>query len=281
MNKIRKGLSASTLLLAGMMLGASPAAHAGFVNSWNFTIDAKFLPESATGTVFSTTGNGTKSVTDQIVSWGSSSGSLDPALNTGRSGLKLGNDPSSGTIVTNGSAGNTLTVTHVNNSISGNYATLRSTVISSTLTLTPVLDPAVPSFPPATIDFGVKFSETENSAPCAVTGPGTSVCNDIFVLTSGLLNSPFTYDGEDYFLNIVNISGGEISALAPLPPNVCIAAGAPSVCLGFTTNERDSTTVQFAVTITGEPLTIPEPGVLTLFGLSLVGLASVMRRPRK
>ena len=280
MNKICKGLSASTLFLTAMMLGASPAAHATFVNSWNFTIDAGFLPEGPTGTVFSS-GNGSKSVTEQAISWGSSSGATDPSSNTGRSGLKLGNDPSSGTILTDQTSANTLSVTHVNNSIGGSYATLLSTVISSTLVLTPITDPAVPSFPPATINFGIKFAETQNSTPCAVTGPGTSVCNDIFVLTSGLLNSEFSYDGEDYFLNIFNATGGTLTPLTPLPSNVCSAAGASAGCLGFTTREGQSTTVQFAITITGDPITIPEPGVLSLFGLSLVGLASVLRKSRK
>ena len=280
MNKICKGLSASTLFLTAMMLGASPAAHATFVNSWNFTIDAGFLPEGPSGTVFSS-GNGSKSVAEQAISWGSSFGPTDPSSNSDRSGLKLGNDPSSGTILTDQTSANTLSVTHVNNSISGNYATLLSTVISSTLVLTPA-DPAAGSFPPATIEFGIKFAETENSTPCAVTGPGTSVCNDIFILTSGLLNSPFNYDGEDYFLNILNVSGGTLTPLTLLPPNVCIAGGAPSSeCLGFTTREGDSTTVQFAITITGDPITVPEPGVLSLFGLSLFALASVLRKSRK
>lgn len=103
MNTIFKGLSASTLFSSAMMFGASPAAHATFVNSWHFDIDAKFLPEGSSGTVFSA-GNGLRSVTDQAVSWGSSIGPLDPSSNRNRSGLRLGNDPSSGTILTNVSA---------------------------------------------------------------------------------------------------------------------------------------------------------------------------------
>ena len=74
MKVIRKVLSGTALALSACMMLVSPA-QAAFVNSWSFAIDAGFVDAQ---TFFSSTG-GTQEVTEQRVSWGSSSGPLDPA----------------------------------------------------------------------------------------------------------------------------------------------------------------------------------------------------------
>lgn len=293
MKVLGKALSRRSAVLAAAlaMLGAVATAQAGpFVNKWAFTVDAAFDP---TATVFSA-GSGNPLVsnlgtnTNGMVSWGDSSGPLDPSSNLGRSGLKLGNDPSGGgfnnppLITTNDLAGaNTLSVTHVNHSISGAFATLLSTEIDSSLTLWSS-DPAngTPAVPATTVSFSIKFTETPNATPCAV-GSSPTPCNDIFVLTSGLLNFPFVYDGNNYFLNILNVTGGGLAALTPLPNNVCAAAGAPNNCLGFTTVEGTENTVQFGLVITGQPLAVPAPAPLALMGLGLLGLAGLRRRANR
>jgi len=273
MKAIRKALSSSALALSIGMIFASPA-QAAFVDSWSFAIDAGFVDAQ---TFFSGTG-GTQEVTEQRVSWGGSSGPLDPAANLDRSGLTLGNDPSTGSILTNDLGGaSTLTVTHNNHSISGSYGTLLSTQIDSALVLTPT-SPSGASLGSQTVSFGIKFAETENATPCAVSTSPTP-CNDIFVLTSGLLNYAFDYDGVTYYLNILNATGGSLTALTPMSNSICAAAGAGAGCLGFTTEEGKATTIQFALTITGEPLTtIPEPSLPALAGLGFAALALGRRR---
>lgn len=270
---LRKTLGTLALALGALTF---QTANAAMVTNWNFSIDAAF---DAGQTNFSA-GNGLNTVTDQQISWGDPLGSLA----SGRSGLSLGNDPSgtnTGGLVTNDLGGyNTLSVTHHNNPISSSFGTLLNTVINSTLTLSafaPTPDVIIPP-PGITIPFSIRFAETLNQTPCAVTGPGTSVCNDIFVLTSGLLNFPFVYDGFAYFLNILALTGNGLANLTPLPANVCAAANSPAGCLGFTTNEGTDNTVQFGITITSRPLTVPEPGALALFGLALAGLAFARRR---
>lgn len=257
--------------LAGIaLICASGAARADtFVNSWHFEIDADF---NSAMTFFSSP-SVSNHVTAQSLSWGDSTG-------FGQSSLVIGNDPSSGTIVSNDLAGAaTLTVTHNNEPVTG--ATLTSTVIDSELTLY-ASDPNDPTavIDAQTIAFSILFAETPNSTPCVASSP--TPCNDIFVLSSGLLNYPFSYNGYDYYLNILNITGGGLTALSPLPDAVCAAAGAGSGCLGFTTVEGQANTFQFGLTITGTPLTVdvPEPATLALWGagLGLLGWGGRARR---
>ena len=89
----------------------------------------------------------------------------------------------------------------------------------------------------------------------------------------------FDYDGVTYYLNILNATGGSLTALTPMSNSICAAAGAGPGCLGFTTVEGEATTIQFALTITGEPLTtIPEPSLPALAGLGFAALALGRRR---
>ncbi|MCC7099630.1 MAG: PEP-CTERM sorting domain-containing protein, partial [Rubrivivax sp.] len=121
------------------------------------------------------------------------------------------------------------------------------------------------------------FTETPNTSGSCIP-EATSVCDDIFVLTGGNLNQTFAYDGYTYFVSFLDMQSGP---LTPLSPQACTAAGAPVNCLGFWTAEGASETVDFGIVISSTPISVPEPGVLALVGLSLLGAAGASRRRRR
>ena len=99
------------------------------------------------------------------------------------------------------------------------------------------------------------------------------------MLTSGLLNSSFDYDDgtglSTYYVNIFPTTGGVLSVLEN---SACAAAGQANGCIGFSTPEGQSTTLAFGSTISTEPLQVPEPGMLALLGLGMMGLFVWRRR---
>lgn len=255
--------------LAGLF---STGAQADFVTQWSYAVQSKWIAP----TTF-TAGNGTQIVTDKEISWGGdnnggAAGVGDLQVGGGeRSGVLIENSPQAGTIDTNGLIKPTNTFSHINNPIDGDFATLRTATIETSLTLTP-LSPAGATLPTDTINFSINFSETPNNGNCVV--GATSNCDDIFVVSFGSLNNDFTYDGFKYFVSIVKTAG----PLDPLSNSACAAAGAPNGCLGFLTREGEKTSVDFGILITSSPLLVSEPGALALAGLGLLGLGMVRRR---
>ncbi|WP_372627954.1 THxN family PEP-CTERM protein, partial [Arsukibacterium sp.] len=210
-----------------------------------------------------------------LISWGSAGGDhTDPSQSAAnsRSGLQITESPAMGLIETNNMLPSpTNTITHYNNTLSNTFATLTTASILTTLNLTPTM-PAGPAAPEFTTTFSVDFIETANQTPCDF--PSATVCDDIFVIQFGALNSEFVYDGVTYFASIVELSGN----LTPLSNDTCARAGVANGCLGFATPESAFTPARFGFLITTRPVNVPEPAMLGLFGLGLLGLRAFGRR---
>ncbi len=235
-----------------------------------------------------TSGNGVQIQQAGQVSWGGDDSVFTPGGN--RSGITIastaGADQSSGpshvigTYYTNDTAspGTGAWITHHNNPISSSYATLLSSLINSTLTLT-AIDPALGELVSDTIEFKVLFKETPNATPCTVTTSPTA-CNDIFALNGDNFNKHLEILGYDYYVSIFPTAGpGIVSGSLPfLGASVCADAGASANCVGFTTQESQDTSIQFGFTITSTPINIPEPGTLAIVALGLFGVVLASRK---
>lgn len=258
-------------IAAALVMVSAPASAT--VTTWDYSVTSLFTFATYTGA-----GSGAIPGGTETLSWGTSTGS-------GQSSLVVGGSPAEGQVDTYTLGGMppvappflglSTSLTHNNNPITGNSLT------SAILTNTVLLDPFIPdnaALTPFEFVFSISFTETPNSGTCAVAGSPTP-CNDIFVLNDGLLNVSFDYDDgeglDTYFVNIFPVTGG---VLGILEDSACLAAGVAVNCIGFSTPENQSTTLAFGFTISTEPLQIPEPGMLALLGLGMMGLFAWRRR---
>lgn len=261
------------LSVAGLVL-AAPVASAALITQWDYTVTlnwtgATFVDGVGAGVPF---GEGTQTVNDDLISWGAPNGdhtNQNALPRDSRSALEIEDDVATGVVITNGGIAPTNTVIHWNNAISNSYDTLNTATARTTLTLTPLVPPGTPE-DTVSRTFTVQFAETPNVEPCGF--DSQSVCDDIFTIVLGDLDFQFQRDNVIYTVSIVELSGN----LGPLDAATCAAAGAPAGCVGIVTIENDNTAVNFGILITAQVL--PEPGVLALLGVGLLGLGAARRR---
>lgn len=294
-----KGSFVRNTLAACTLAFAAAGAQAAIVTQWDYSITLAWEDADFSG------GSGEQTTNSTELSWGSSAPGASHTIPQSNNSLNrsaliidtpntvtgtvntyinedLSNPPAS-YFVPSG------TITHYNNVLNGNFATLKTATLGVTVTLTPQLPAPEPSLDPFSYTFDIKFIETSNSSPCGF--PSSSICDDIFVIDFGSLNQEFTHpepDGQTYYVSIIGLLGSSNAPLAPLDAATCEAAGASAGCIGFQTLESQQNAADFLFAITTKPVTvcegddcnptIPEPGTLVLMGLGLVGLRSLRRR---
>ena len=271
---------AARVLASGLVMVVAGTASAAIVTQWSVGVDSTFDPSSVVDSNGNSPGDVTISNGNRTLRWGDSD----------QSGLDITNSPVTTNVDTSilpnlfPPVGNVF-VTHTNEPIQG--TTLDKVTLENEITLQALAPPGA-SQPPVTLSFLIEFQETRNGDdPCAdggANGQGVNVdgCGDIFVIGADALNFSFTYDAGDgvdqeYFISFVEVTGG----LQSLSADACLAAtGSGDPCLGFITPEKATTSFQFGTIISTEKLTIgvPTPGVLGLFALSLLALASTRRQ---
>lgn len=160
---------------------------------------------------------------------------------------------------------------HHNNVIGGN--SLISTTLTDIFSMSSSMFPGVVG--PLASAFDILFKETDNSlsaAACSWSANPSNLCDDIFVVTNpGDLNIGFTLLDYNYTLSIGALG------LGPLSDAACGAAGAASGCIGLVTQENESNPFQFEITLTAS--NVPEPSMMILMGLGLMGFG-LRRRKR-
>jgi hypothetical protein len=179
-------------------------------------------------------------------------------------------------------------IAHNNHPITGTE--LQSATIFDYFTLTSGVNQNFNQNP----SFAIKFEETQNfpetNPPCPSPSGDNSGCMDIFVLDltlGGLLGTKVVegrlavildqfLDTNGYLYEVLLSSNpdAQYTQLQVLSNGQCAAAEAANGCVGMLTKESltNRTALQFAV------VSVPEPGMLVLFGTGLLGLAGLRRR---
>lgn len=267
-----------TVFLCFLALVCLPA-KADLIDNWDFILDSGFTGVTGGVNVVGTNDNTywtgeTGSPAPSQLSWGTG----------GTSSFDVGagsNGHFEGSLMTGGSAINTVIMTHNNQPINAGTG-ISGAVLSDRIVLTPSGGGA--DFLPPALLFNIFFEETSNATPCAAPSPAGNPCNDIFVLdvaaagfdiTNNSFNQNFNYgpDDDPYNLRLF------IAGVGVLSNAECSAAGVANGCIGFTTIEGQANEFQVMLDITTEQFVpVPEPATLFTLGLGLISLCAVRRR---
>ncbi|WP_411992796.1 THxN family PEP-CTERM protein [Agarivorans sp. DSG3-1] len=299
MNKLKHACLAVSLGLASI------SASAELITEWNYANDAGFKEwSSRAGQVGIDTDGATLDDFDVLfggelpksLAWGDPYGAVNPLLK--KSSLVI-DDAQSGQVNTS-APGDVASLdfvtgtglTHENWGVTGN--TLSSAVLFDGLFLQPLAPFVGPALPAPVLEFDVLFEETYNTPTNNVckygdtkvgeAGVNEAGCSDLFTL---VLDDGVTFSevgGDIYLQNsfILPIPGFDdyvytlTTRLQGLEVLDGLDCGPDATCIGFLTEENQTNQLEAAFAISAAKVT--EPGTLAIFGLGLLGLASVRRR---
>lgn len=249
---------------AALATAALPASASALVVDWDYSLDAFFDDPTFTS------GSGVPDADRYDLSWGSDGSRSAFAIRDKDGSFDGTGSAATGSVATNAGATLANRFFHNNQVVPLSASTLDDVTLRLDLALTPGAgaDPVTVDIAP----FLINFRETPNRGACE---SGVGQCADITALSSGtpfaggVFTYDFLFDGQQYFVDVM------AEGLGRLTDGQCDAAGAEAGCVGFVTPENALSMTQLALQIRSE---VPEPAIVGLFGLGLIGLTALRRR---